>query len=485
MTSTTDLNGRVQEIAEGRSADGRPRLFFSRAADFDAAALYGRPWEDDAWIRRNWSLAIGRRLRLARDVGARLCMLMAPDAHAVHPDELPEGLAFATPSLADRFGAIFGGEAELNLIHPRQALRAARGPIDVYKRTDSHWTSFGAYAAYRMVMDCVGQGARVVQPEDFHYRWREDTGDLGWASEPPRKAFAPVAEIDRPRARIAMERYDENRLALKVFEVDDPSLPVCLVARDSFATDMGPFLAESFRRTIVVGADNRFFPEMLYEERPDVVLIERAERALRFGILDWGLTTWREAWPDPGQDAGAHEADAEARRLLAQGEATAALACADAALAAEATPDRRFTVGRCRLACGDAQGAAEAFAAALEAEPGRWAFALHLGVAQLQLGGLEAARALFARCCAIAPWHPFGFEHFGFAALALGDATAAEPALRTAVRLAPENAGGYVWLAQLLEARGDAAEAQALIATGAAACPNDPTLAAMTQKAAA
>ena len=481
MTALDKLQGRVDEVAESASADGRPRLFFARSQAFDAHALYGAPWTDTEGLARDWSVAVARRLHLCRDIGARFCWLIPPDAHAVHADELPEGLAFATPSLADRFVERFGDALGVNLVHPREALKAARGPVDIYRRTDSHWTSLGAYAAYRMVMDRVGQGARIVGPHDVRYRWREEVGDLGWAFDPPRLAAAPVAEVIAPRARVVLERFDETRAALKVFEVDDPALPVCLVMRDSFATDMGPFLAESFRRTIMVGADDRFFPEIFYEERPDVVIVERAERALRFGVIDWALTTWREAWPDPGENAEAHRLDLEARRRLAAGDAPGALSAALAAVELESTPDRCFTAGRARLAAGDPAGAADAFSAALEAEPARWAFLLHLGIAQLQLARYAEALALFARACAVAPWHPFGFEHYGFAAMALGDMAAAEPALRTAVRLAPENAGGWVWLVKLLQARDDHGEALDTARRGAAACLNDPTLQALAR----
>ena len=473
-----DLQGRVEEVAEGRSADGRPRLFFARSETFDARKLYAEPWDDVDWIRRNWTLAVERRLRLCRELGARLCLLLPPDAHAVHADELPEGFAFATPSLGDRFAELWGSDGDLNLIYPREELRGARGPVDVYRRTDSHWTSLGAYAAYRMVMGRIGAGARVLGPDDFHYRWRDEAGDLGWALEPPRTAPVPVAVIDSPRARCTVERYDERRHGLKVFEVDDPSLPTCLVARDSFATEMGPFLSESFRRTVIVGADNRFVPEIIYEERPDVVIIERAERALRFGALDWGLTTWREAWPEPG-DAEAHALDLEARRRLDAGAAAEALALAQEATARDPTADRRFTLGRARLATDDAAGAVQAFDAALGADPARWAFLLHAGVARLRLQRFAEARDLFARACAVAPWHPFGFEHFGFACMALGDMGAAEPALRTSIRLAPENAGAHVWLVRLLRGAGRSLEAQAAADSGAAICLNDPALQAL------
>ncbi len=482
MTEAAMLKGRVEEVAEGRSADGRPRLFHLRSGDFDAAALYGAPWDDVDGLRRDWSIAVERRIAICREVGARLCWLLAPDAHGVHPDELPEGLGFATPSLADRFAELFGHRPELNLVHPREALKAARGAVDIYRRTDSHWTSVGAYAAYRLVMDRVGQGARVIGPHEVRWRWRDEVGDLGGAYDPPRRAPAPCAEILEPRARVVLERYDEARLALKVFEVDDPALPTCVVARDSFATDMGPFLAESFRRTVVVGADNRFFPELIHEERPDVVIVERAERALRFGSIDWALTSWRETWPDPGVDAEAQALDAEARRRLAGGDAPGALEASQAALARETTPDRRFTEGRARLALDDVEGAASAFAAALEGAPARWSFLLHLGVVRLRQHRFAEARDLFARTCAVAPWHPFGFEHFGFAALALGDADAAEPALRTAVRLGPENAGAHVWLAELLRAGGDLAAARAAAKAGAANCRGDPTLQALVHE---
>ncbi|MBE7218891.1 MAG: tetratricopeptide repeat protein [Caulobacteraceae bacterium] len=469
----------MEEVAEGGGADGRERLFFARSSEFDARALYGAPWNDADHLARDWRTAMRRRTALCEAVGARFAMLIAPDAHAVHADELPPELAFAEPSVADRFAELFAGLPGVNLIHPREALRAARGPVDLYQRTDSHWTSFGAYAAYRMLMERVGAGARVLGPDEVRFGWREEVGDLGWVFDPPRRAAHPVAEIVEPRARSVLDRRDEGRGGLRVFEVDDSALPTCLVFRDSFATSMAPFLAESFRRTVVIGADDRFFPEALFDERPDVVIVERAERALPFGVIDWGLATWREQWPEPGADPAAEAADAQARRLLGAGDAAAALACAEQAVAAESTADRLFTLGRTRLQADDAAGAADAFAAALELEPSRWAFALHLGIAFLRAQRLAEARDLFARCCALAPWHPVGFEHFGYASLALGDLGGAEPALRTAIRLGPELAGGWVWLVHLLRAAGRAEEAQAVACAGGSACPNDATLQAL------
>ena len=432
MTHAERLEGVVEEVVEGRDPT---RLFLARAQGFDARALYGQPWDDVAQLERTWRASVRRWIDAAQDVGARLCMVLAPDAHALHADDLPEGMAFATPSLADRFVELFADTPGLELIHPREALKAARGPVEVFKRNDSHWTSFGAYAAYRMVMERVGQGARVLGADEVRYVWREETGDLGWIFDPPRRAAAPQAEVIAPRARVVLDRFDERRAALKVFEIDDASLPTCVVVRDSFATAMGPLLVESFRRTVMVGARERFFPEMLYDERPDVVILERAERTLPFGVVDWGPTTWREWWPDPGGDAQAHAADAQARLRLGSGDAAGALERASDAIQHECTPDRLFTLGRARMLSANPGGAAEAFAAALAAEPARWAFAFHLGLALQQAGRLAEARDLFARCCALAPWHPLGFERFGAASLALGDGASAEPALRTAARL--------------------------------------------------
>ena len=284
-----------------------------------------------------------------------------------------------------------------------------------------------------------------------------------------------------PRAREVFDACNHRRHMIKTWEIDDPSLPSCLMMRDSFATEMAPFMAESFRRSVLVGSTVRAFPDMIREERPDIIIIERAERGVPQGVVDWDLVTWREHWPAPG--VGAHEAEAaraerDGARALDAGDPAAAEARAREAVDLGPTPDRHLLLGRARLQGGDPGGAAEALSQALAAEPGRWSFIMHLGIARLAQARPGDARDLFARACALAPWHPLAFEHFGYACLALGEVAPARAALEHAVRLGPELVGSWAWLLHALERMGDRPALEAVYARARAAPVDIPGLAA-------
>lgn len=461
MSADLDLASRPP-VVEGAGG----RLFLSLADE-----LYDRPWTDEAWLEAQWAEPLRRLSAAAREVGARFVTLVPPDAHGVHPAALPEGAAFARPSIGERFGERF--ETTTAVLHPLDALRGARGPVDPYRATDSHWSAAGAYVAYRELMARIeGTGARVLQPEDFTYAWEEAAGDLGAAVEPPRRVPTLRPVLRERRSRVMLDRFNHRRHALKVFEVDDPALPSAVVFRDSFATELAPFLAESFRRCVLVGAEALAFPELIADERPDVVILERGERTLPLGLHELGLLTWREHWPQPGD--GPHEARAArceqaAAHALDAGDACGAQTSAAEAFSLGPTADRRFLLGRAEQAAGRGEAAAASFAHALELAPGRWSLLMHLGIARLAAGRLPEARDMFARACAVAPGSPRGFEHFGYAALHLGEHDAARAALEHAVAIGPKITGSWTWLEQTLARLGDEEGTARVLARAAAA----------------
>ena len=65
---------------------------------------------------------------------------------------------------------------------------------------------------------------------------------------------------------IAKERQGRNRVKLLMF-------------RDSFAIELIPYLSESFSRSVYVWANKVDF-SMVDEEKPDLVILEMAERHL-------------------------------------------------------------------------------------------------------------------------------------------------------------------------------------------------------------
>ena len=470
QAASLDLSGRL-EPAVGR--DGR--LFVDRTPEADVRGLYGGPWSDDRRLDRSWRTHLGRLAALASEIGARLLIVVPPDAHAVHSDALPSGWRYARPSVLDCFSALFGEAAEV--LDLREPLRTVRGVVDPWRRTDSHWSAPGAYSGYRAVMERLAAlGPHVVQPEDYSLDWREEAGDLGAVCDPPRRGEAPVVHLDAPRARIAADLCNHRRHMIKVTEVDDPALPSAVLLRDSFATEMAPFLAESFRRCVMVGAGARSFLDLVREERPDVILVERCERALPQGVIDWDLLGWREHWPAPGdgeREADAARAERDAARALDAGDVEAAATrAADAcALGRHARPP---PPARSRAAWPRAATWRPPPPLNSRSRPSRdgGASSCTSAIARLRQGRTAEARDLFGRACALSPWRPFGFEHFGYASLALGELAAARAALEEAVRLGPELLGSWTWLLHTLEAQGDA-PALAAVRKAAAAAPVD------------
>lgn len=472
---TGELQGRVVSVVEGAGG----RLFMGGAPGFDARALYGAPCDPEA-MRRVWARPLERLARVCGEIGARLVLVFAPDAHAVHPDELPPGWPYAEPSPADAVAGL-ARERGIAVVHPRDALRAAaRGPLEVMRRTDSHWSAYGAYAAYRELAEALALPAHgVVGPERVDYAWRTESGDLGAGLDPPRRAPVACAAVADARARAVLDRLNARRHAVRVTEVDDPSLPSGVMLRDSYATEMGAFVAEGFRRLASLGADNLLFEDVLREERPQVVILERAERTLPFGLVDpEPLTGWREHWPAPGDGAReveAREAEMAAHRSLLAGDTPGALERARGAVSLQPTADRHALLARALEAAG-VEGAADAWEAAHLAAPERWSFALRLGAQRLRQGRDADARDLFARACVEAPWRGEAYEHFGYAALRLRDFELARYALERATAAAPHAAGGWLWLAELQAARGDGEAALRTLAVGLEACPGEPSL---------
>ncbi len=283
--------------------------------------------------------------------------------------------------------------------------------------------------------------------------------------------MSQIAGVD---VHVLYDRYDEQRHALRVAESDQGTSVDCLMFRDSFASELAPFVSASFRRTMLVGAGSSGHLELIADSGAQVVILQRGERTLLHGVVDWELDTWREAFPDPGPDPAAHERELLPRARLRAGDPTGAL---DALDSAPTSVERLILGGRAEVACGRPAQAVSALEAALAVAPGRWAVLLHLGIARLAAGDPAGARDAFARACALQPFHPAGFEHFGFASLALGEAEGAVAALRTAVRLAPLSPGGHLWLGEALAALGQPEAAREAFAAGRRACPNDPLLA--------
>ncbi len=150
----------------------------------------------------------------------------------------------------------------------------------VYFRTDHHWTTLGAYTAYRAIMTEWGLTHEIIPYENFEIHAVENFYGTTWSRAglsfilPDTLTYATMADDSQYVVRndkgdtimtgfvdkTYFEKKDKygafmsgtNRLLTVTYEGDHPTdRPRLLIARDSFASSLAPFLARHFDLVMV------------------------------------------------------------------------------------------------------------------------------------------------------------------------------------------------------------------------------------------
>jgi hypothetical protein len=207
--------------------------------------------------------------------------LIAPDAHAIYPDLLPDDFTQgATRPALQVLERLEQSGSWAPVMYPLAALQEEREEM-VYAQTDSHWSEYGAYVAYRELIARLNESMplRSITPQELHRTYERRAGDLGLKFEPPvfdeRYGYVDVVAS---RVQLVDDNRVRNHGRLVEFRAEADNELTCLVFGDSFATRMMPLIAESFRRTF--WAHIYFDYELVRELRPDAVVTVIGERGM-------------------------------------------------------------------------------------------------------------------------------------------------------------------------------------------------------------
>lgn len=285
-----------------RGADG----WFFGAID-DALAMHEglAPFtkvEADAWLAR-----IVRFRDAAEAAGATFAVIGPPNKHSVYPEYLPdhprrvagEGRIATLARRAPEIGVTF--------LDPASAVRAGKPRAQLYYRTDTHWTPYGAYLAYRALMATLrAQGVAVPVVEEDALRFRTVSGFAGDLNglagnlDPVEESLETprIAHPDPIADEIRLPAYDFRRFKARRYVMADRGRRSILVIGDSFAEGLMPYLRESFDEVTFVHHQFGAVPDAVFEEgRYDVVLLEVVERL-------WTYRPREPALPDDPVGAG-------------------------------------------------------------------------------------------------------------------------------------------------------------------------------------
>ncbi len=231
----------------------------------------------------------------SRHAKLNMYFLLAPNAGNILSDYLP-----ATVRMSDQNGqmdAFFRRmqEAGVKTIDVRDTFRKNRKDIDLYYRTDHHWTSDGSYLAYRTAIGTLtGEKATEYAPKvvktDFKGTLASKSGFVNGLNDEI-KIYLPVKKSRYKNSVIYYtdtQKKTTSYYQLKKLDTKDAyavfggsnhpmytiETPIAnkrrlLLVKDSYANSMIPFLTQHYREIVVV--DPRYY----FDSLEDLIQSER------------------------------------------------------------------------------------------------------------------------------------------------------------------------------------------------------------------
>jgi alginate O-acetyltransferase complex protein AlgJ len=201
--------------------------------------------------------------------GILLVVVIAPEKQSIYPEYLPADIRLqGSETGLDQIATYFHEHGRTPFVDLRPALWAAKTQGQVYLRTDTHWTSFGAYVGWRQI----------------HAWLSTQWPGLGPAAE--LSTFTPVpAQLSGDLARMLTMGgiWSEDTVIWRPPTTGDspakPDKPRLLVFGDSFAQAILPYLLlDSSTMRAVASTPNCVDFKPIEEEKPAVVIWLTVER---------------------------------------------------------------------------------------------------------------------------------------------------------------------------------------------------------------
>jgi len=225
------------------------------------------------------------RQQWCKSRGIQYLHTAAPDKSSIYPEFLPDGVNRVEGVLEQFADAIT--KYDVKYIDSVQVLKALKASQNVYFKTDSHWTYEAAYKVLQVLMEPVTvmyPKCRILDESQIKRRSVNRVMELSALLPEPYKEESVVLEPINVLAKTVFQT-ESTRGKIQVFETGNTDLPRCVIFRDSFSSFFLNILKESFSRVVVVNS-RIFWYDLIEAEKPDVVIVEVAERYLHPVALD-------------------------------------------------------------------------------------------------------------------------------------------------------------------------------------------------------
>ena len=223
-------------------------------------------------------------------------MLLAPTAVNVYADKLP---AFAKPADQNKYmDELLEGvsSAGVQVVDVRETFAEKKDDVQLYYRTDHHWTSDGAGIAFAKLASDIGLEEKSYKlyevKDDFVGSLASKSGFVGgkadvmkltmaenglnsviyyYDTQEKTTAFYKLKNLNKKDAYTV---FGGNNHPLYTIKTPTSNNRRLLLIKDSYANSMVPYLAQHYREIVVV--DPRYY----YDNLEDLMLSEQVNEVL-------------------------------------------------------------------------------------------------------------------------------------------------------------------------------------------------------------
>lgn len=217
---------------------------------------------------------------------------IVPNKHTIYPEYLPSYLRKIGDSPLDQISRELERSHVIDFVDLRPILFNAKVKEQIYYKTDTHWNLKGAFYAYQILMQEIKKyypETNILREDDYRFEQVFSNGgsharflaiddilrEESWRAVP---TFQSKVEVDR-RTKVSGIPG-----AFRIIRTSQKKALKILVFGDSFMLGnygLHHFLGETFQEMILSHRENlRYCKEFVEKYKPDLVLIESAERSL-------------------------------------------------------------------------------------------------------------------------------------------------------------------------------------------------------------
>ena len=201
---------------------------------------------------------------LKQNKDAELIYLLIPNTNEIYSEYMPSSIVKGSESLMKQVGdALTEGGATVLTVTDELFAHKDDG-FDLFHKTDSHWTEYGAYFGYKTLFDYISKDFPAAAPRpmtDFTFeRVVKDAGDLYYDLGFDEKKFKVTSTfatekfdtgVDLPKYMTDdATRINEATMEYMSFSSSDTSKPNVFVMRDSYSVMMFDWIAERCQNVV-------------------------------------------------------------------------------------------------------------------------------------------------------------------------------------------------------------------------------------------